>query len=399
MSGLGESAAPAADVYRLSTLEAWCRQHDEPYGVPVAPAPRITMNIDRPGVAAPLTFHYNRPAMYFGRLREATILPPAGYICTPDGAVIHRGLTHHNGKPLNAIGPFLQEARSDGSFRLSLEPRGPTVKEECVFFGGSDNFGHFITENLLRLSLRKWVPDVADLPIAVYRHLPARFLEFLDLIGYPSTRRIQIAGGVATRFDKVWILSSPMFRESDTSDVEIWPEALTTLRADVARCFRNIGRSRPRLYVGRRNVRWRRMVNQDEIVGVLRSFGVEEIDLQPLSARDQIASVSNAEIIVTEFGAGAAITAFSPPDCIVIELAPPNFTAFFGPPVFAAVMGQMIYRITGRVATPDERSASGLPGAEVPHAFDRDYVMDREQLRIALALADQHCRRRTAEVQ
>jgi capsular polysaccharide biosynthesis protein len=118
---------------------------------------------------------------------------------------------------------------------------------------------------------------------------------------------------------------------------------------------------RSRLYIPRGKADWRRLINEQEVVAVLERHGFEIVDFGTLTAIDQIRKVANADAIVSVLGAGSAITAFSPPDCVQIQLSTPKIVGTLGTVAYAAIFGQPYARINGEAVTPEEVAAAGLP--------------------------------------
>ena len=85
------------------------------------------------------------------------------------------------------------------------------------------------------------------------------------------------------------------------------------------------------------------------------------------------------------------MTLFAPLDCPIIEIASPNMMAALGTLGFAAVLGQPFARAAGRVASPTEVAAGGLPANQSSLAIDADYVIDIGDLTRKLTAADAAC--------
>jgi len=75
-----------------------------------------------------------------------------------------------------------------------------------------------------------------------------------------------------------------------------------------------------RIYVRRKDARWRRLINEAEIVEVLGRFGFEDVDPGAMSLDEQIELAASAQIIVGVFGAGMNLLLFAPEGTPVVEL-------------------------------------------------------------------------------
>jgi len=394
------AALPAgATFYVPAPVGAWCRSRGQPYRE-FASSRELSLSFnslvrDDPTLNVALKSH--SPAMFVGCVTNARLVPHEGFVCTPDQHILYEALAYKDSNPKEGLGRFCIGVDKTGRCVMVLPDHSPRVGENCVFIGGNKNFGHFIIQNLLRVALLKDLPEVRDLPIAVYDGLPQRYLQFLDLLGYPATRRITIAADVPTRFDNVWLLSSPMYRQRDES-AQIWPPAVEKLRSALAQSTRS-GDKRPRLFLSRANAQWRRLVNEPDILATCAKFGVIPVDLGSLAAKDQVAAIGNAEIVVCPAGASSQVTAFAPPDCAVIELFPPDVVAFFGPRAFAAMSAQPYARVVGQTASADDTAAAGLPALLSTNKYDQDYIVASAAVERVLAAADQLSAARSNAVQ
>lgn len=368
------------------SLQDWCVGHGEPFVEFAAwddPLPRL---------GADAAMVSERPRMFGGRVSDAWSLPPQGYLCTPDRHLIYRGLGARDYLPMADLGGRCLASDGATRFRISFAEEGPAVDQECVYLGGAKNFGHFVFQYLLRLVGLNWLPATRELPLAVYDGLPARYLEFLDLLGYPASRRIVISPDTATRFAKLWLVSSPIFRRGG-GKAQVWPEAVWGLRQAVAGFAKPLHAGRSRIYVPRGNAAWRRLVNERSIVEALQAQGFQSVELENMPAVEQIRILSNAEIVVAVGGAASVITLFAPSDCAVIELTPPEIVGSFGSVAFSDVLGQPFARVVGRALSAEESVAAGLPAPLSTNVIDKDFQIDAETLQALVLAADRHCRR------
>ncbi len=75
-----------------------------------------------------------------------------------------------------------------------------------------------------------------------------------------------------------------------------------------------------RLYVSRARCRYRKILNEDEILAVLDHFGFETVFLEDFSLKKQMAICENAEILLGCHGAGLTNMLFMRPGAVVVEL-------------------------------------------------------------------------------
>ena len=79
------------------------------------------------------------------------------------------------------------------------------------------------------------------------------------------------------------------------------------------------------LYVTRRDARSRRIVNEEQIVKLLRRLGFEIVCPGELSFSEQIRLFAQARVIIGPHGAGLTNTVFAPQNATLIELFPENY--------------------------------------------------------------------------
>ncbi len=79
-----------------------------------------------------------------------------------------------------------------------------------------------------------------------------------------------------------------------------------------------------RVYISRRAARWRRVINEEEVVEALRPWGFVPVQLEALSLGEQIALMQRAEAVIGIHGAGLTNLAFCQPGTIAVEIFPSN---------------------------------------------------------------------------
>lgn len=79
-----------------------------------------------------------------------------------------------------------------------------------------------------------------------------------------------------------------------------------------------------RIYISRSRARWRRVVNEAEVLACLQPLGFVSVQLETLSLPSQIALMQGAEAVIGIHGAGLTNLAFCQPQTTVIEIFPSN---------------------------------------------------------------------------
>jgi hypothetical protein len=329
------------------------------------------------------TVQYMRSRVYCGRLGECLQIGETSLFATDDDCLIFSGLTHRD----YDIWWYLQNEtvqKAPDFAVLDLSAPQFSVSDECVYFGGSTNFGHFVFENLSRLAVLDGIDEIQTLRLAVYDDLPLRFFEFLELAGYGAERVLRIPRARNIGFENVWAPSCPFYRDREGVP-HVWPAAYHFLRSKICsqlRRERNAGR--PRLYLSRQGASQKRVVNEGEVISYLVNEGFEIFDFSGLSAREQVSLIANAEMIIGPIGAAMAATIFAPEDCAVIELHPEaHISGMYNSIGQAHWLGQPYARVHGRRVL--------LPDNKVEAAIFHDYAIDLRKLRAAVETA-KRCR-------
>ena len=374
------TADQTESVYKAQSLGEWCSAHNAPYTLLEAGGATVA----RLRLQSTVAFGVGvvSPPLFFGRLSDTVILPESTFSCTADHKLVYQGLTHRDYAPSEDLGPFLVKNLGDDQYQLRIPDDMPVVEQECVFLGGRNNFGHFITEALMRWVVGAQIPHSETLPVVVCRGLPARFYEFLDLVGVPQSRRILIDLEGPTRFKRVWRTSGPLFMgHIPSGKVPYWSPGGVKYFHNQVRSRALVQDSpapmadRPIIYIARGPQRWRRVLNEAQVIDCIQRYGGRSVTLDGLSAKEQVELVGNARILVSHAGAAGAITLFAPLDCVVVECLPPTIIAFFGPMAYASCLGQPYHRILCRIAAPEEVRAAGL-SINRDNSRDADYFID-----------------------
>jgi len=382
---------PAAKVGEIASIDLpeWCARNNQPHRLVAEPSSAHFLLKGLEGVGAVVPYTY--PRMFIARVADADLVAPHGLVITPDGQMAFKALGARDDSQLKTLSECLKGPDQSGQYSLHRPTPQYMVEHECVFLGGHGPPGHFLGQDLMRLAQVAMLPEVAHLPIAVYDTVSDRNLQFLDLVGYPASRRITIPARGAVRFKTAWMASSPLYR-LDTIRACLWPDAVWWLRSQTAKLINRTGRSRTRLAIPRKAPDWRFAVNQPEIDAVLARAGISVIDIPAQTATETVKSMADAELIVTFGGVSGEHTMFAPPDCVIIEVAAPEWVGAFGPRAFAAVLGQPFARLVSTPASPPATAAAGLTvpvqAQEGRYTSACHFVTDCSDLAGALVKAD-----------
>ncbi|UNU24521.1 tetratricopeptide repeat protein [Microcoleus vaginatus] len=110
-----------------------------------------------------------------------------------------------------------------------------------------------------------------------------------------------------------------------------WPSgwAMDFLRREFLKGIIPSSRYPKRIYISRSKARYRRVLNEEDVVEVLEQFGFVSILPESMSLAEQIAHFYHAEVIVAAHGSGLTNTIFSRQGTKVIELVSPHYISHY----------------------------------------------------------------------
>ncbi|PPT05179.1 capsular polysaccharide biosynthesis protein [Geitlerinema sp. FC II] len=80
-----------------------------------------------------------------------------------------------------------------------------------------------------------------------------------------------------------------------------------------------------RIYLRRQNTKYRRVLNEEEVVQFLREYGFKPVSLEKLSVREQVQILATAEAVVAPHGAGNTNLVYCAPGTPVVEIFAPDY--------------------------------------------------------------------------
>ncbi len=343
------------------SLEAWCLASQQPF-VRIAHErplylPEISPVIED-GKETFLTVQ--RAEVFCGKVVDARLFSEAALVITADGSLLAEGLTHKEYAIEGFFEPLIVE-RSGDTYVLDMPPPARKIDRECIYIGGSTNFGHFLYEYLARLAVVNQCQGLLGLPVLIYDDVPKRFLEFLDLAGYDESRRILIPRNANVEVASLWMPSCPIYRDRHGRQ-RLWTSCYHFLRSTFSRGRSAASPRRRRLYFSRAGAANKRVVNEPELIQLLAPSGFEILEAADFSISEQLDAVCNAEVIWCPIGAASSITVFAPDDCLIVEmLGDQGVFGAYNSILAARSLGQSYVRIFGeRVFLPDNTRPEGI---------------------------------------
>jgi capsular polysaccharide biosynthesis protein len=87
----------------------------------------------------------------------------------------------------------------------------------------------------------------------------------------------------------------------------------------------NVQNPNTKIYITRKNAKWRKITNENELYPILKRFGYKIVDLDVIDVNHQIECFQSANIIVGIHGAGLVNMYSSKPGTKLLEIYPLNF--------------------------------------------------------------------------
>ena len=246
--------------------------------------------------------------------------------------------------------------------QIEFSTNAETTIDNAVFIGGHWNFGHWLFNHIGRFcfisdELRK------DATFLLPTSLTETQIEMLKYFGVESSNMLLIKPGTLVNVRQLLVPQMPWH---SISEFGTWwsPGVFKELRKKLGLHKASVTNATRKVMLSRKNTRWRRLVNEDEIYKSLEKFGFEMIDIGTLSVKQQFELGQQTSCLITPLGANSNFFLNLPSGANVIELAPPmEFMNVTGP--FATASGLKYKQIVG--------TANNTPG--IPK-IDQDYFVD-----------------------
>jgi len=185
----------------------------------------------------------------------------------------------------------------------------------------SPNYGHWLLEDLPRLRGVEFYQQHTGehVKLLVRDDMPVWVRDHLRLLGFDSSSWVNYS------FEKVKVntLVVPKMSRINSHGTEYAPADRAWV-ADRLKTAADVGTtSTKRIFVSRQGQSRRKVLNYEEVKGVLDDHGIVSVEPETLSVQEQIQLFSGVELIVGVFGAGLTNMIFAE-DASLLEIKPPN---------------------------------------------------------------------------
>ena len=271
----------------------------------------------------------NKP--YVANLNNVRIFSKSSIILTADGTALSDTAGHEElGKIVSLAYEDIVIAQKPGKLLLDLGKFNTREIDGGIYLSGlaSNSFGHWMPEFLPKLQFLKIHPNFKNLPIIVDNDMPQTHFEHLTrLVNNPL---LKLCNNESFICKNLLVAPSPSFFPVDTFPNKvpthrlqgISPRAMHFIRGDTLNRA-TITPSR-RIFLGRKNMKWRRLINEEEIGHNLAGLGFTTVFIEEMSAEKQIELFQEAEWIVAPNGSALLNLIFANTNTKLIVLSQPN---------------------------------------------------------------------------
>ena len=281
----------------------------------------------------------NKP--YVADLKDARIFSNSSIILTSDGTAISETGGHPKfGRYIDFIYETVVLAQQPGNLLLNFSDFSIREVEAGIFLSGlaSKAFGHWLPEFLPKLQFLQQHPDFTAMPLIVDADMPQSHFDHLRRLADNPLILLQANESILCR--RLLVAPSPAFLPVEMFPNDIPAYELPGLSPRAMR-FLQTGKSfeikknpHRRIFLARRNMIWRRLLNEDEIIADLSRLGFETIFIEDMTANEQIDLFQQTQWIVAPNGSALLNLIFADTSVKLLVLAQPNLVnwgTFQGP--------------------------------------------------------------------
>jgi hypothetical protein len=271
----------------------------------------------------------NKP--YVAKIENVRIFSNSSIILTADGVALSDTAGHPRFGSLVSLA-YEQTiiAKEPGKVLMDLTSFKERKIDAGIYLSGlaSSAFGHWLPDFLPKLQFLQQHPEFANLPIIVDAGMPQSHFDHLKrLVNNPL---IILEANESFLCKSLLVAPSPAFFPVDelSSDIPVHdfpglsPRALQFLRGNELNEYQGTGDKR--IFLARKNMKWRRLLNEEEIATDLQKLGFEIIYTEEMSVDEQIKLFRQAQWIVAPNGSALLNLIFSSTSSKLLVLIQPN---------------------------------------------------------------------------
>ncbi|MEW9669189.1 DUF563 domain-containing protein [Ammoniphilus sp. 3BR4] len=291
--------------------------------------------IDGRHFANPFASEKPLPRRYVVVIPEGRVWGRTGSVITPDNKLLWDVSWQPSKSPSN-----------HSIFRQKKLPPAVYTKESVAVltFCVPNNYFHWMFDVISRLDfLRR--SRINFNKYVINRISPQPFhQQILDLLGIPKEKIIECNNHFHLQAKRLVVPSRKGF---------ISKEACDFLRNELLskRIIKKSDLSK-RIYVSRKNASVRKILNEDQVIGVLEEYGFRTVYLEKMTVAEQIGLFSSSSAVIAPHGAGLTNLVFCHKGTKVIETFPRDFVPEYYWKI-SALMNLDYYYLIGDVVKRD----------------------------------------------
>lgn len=273
---------------------------------------------------------------------NAFIVNKMGLTMTPDFEIIRQSLDSQNREIC------LNPEQIKNQFNPSKILSG-TYVSLLSYWSHTLNFAHWLMDSLPKLSLLELLTDSvkADLKFIIPESSPQYIIDSLKLLGIQENQTLPISEqGIQVEKLILCHAAQNPGRPSKKHILTIRDKLLSSVRAT-----KDHNLASRRLYISRSQSS-RKIVNEEEILQVLKNYNFEVIHCENMSFAEQIALFSEAEVVLGPHGAGIYNQIFCRSGTTIIEIYNKDYW-HHSSRIISSFMGHTHWHIFGENASQD----------------------------------------------
>jgi capsular polysaccharide biosynthesis protein len=246
---------------------------------------------------------------------------------------------------------------------------------------GGNTYAHWLLDLLPRLALiQRAGIELSSIDYFLVNGLHLQFQqETLKRLGIPLDRCIPVARETKLcpnhfKADQLIVPSLPRIVKDIVRWSPKWP--LQSIRQGLLTQSHSLEAPR-RIYISRSKAKIRRVMNEADVIKVVKDYGFQVIHLETYSVAEQATLLNGADWVIAPHGAGLANLIFCNPGTKLIEFLPPNYVNI-NYWVLCNQLGLAYYYLLG---------AGGRTQKDYTHCHQDDIKIDLNALQKTMHLA------------
>ncbi len=246
---------------------------------------------------------------------NAKIISDWGLIALEEGAFIAEGhwrvMNIINSPIYNSEWPIFNRRRLNGDYY-------------CLMGHWGSNYHHWLWDEVPRVfSALPYLPS--GIRFIVAESMKEYQKQSLEPLGINNTKCVMQDPYTETTVERLWF-ATPLGHSEQAATA---PDIVDKLRDTYRKAYTaEDDKSSKKIYISRKNSKNRKLINEDEIINILRNYGFQAIIAEKMQFYEQVKLFAEAKIIIGPHGAGLTNMIFSKTGTSIIEIHPTKVTRF-----------------------------------------------------------------------